>query len=52
MLCGWMSTSILSAGTSNSQRASFSSHPDYDLYVATDAEARRIAREILSKGKS
>ena len=30
------------------QRATFSSQPDYDIYVKTDAEARRIARESLT----
>jgi 1-deoxy-D-xylulose-5-phosphate reductoisomerase len=48
--CGFLQMADVIAETM--QRASFSSHPDYDLYVATDAEARRIAREILSKGKS
>ena len=47
--CGFLQMADVIAETM--QRASFSSHPDYDLYVATDAEARRIAREILSKGK-
>ena len=48
--CGFLQMADVIAETM--QRATFSSHPDYDLYVATDAEARRIAREILSKGKS
>ena len=48
--CGFLQMADVIAETMH--RASFSSHPDYDLYVATDAEARRIAREILSKGKS
>ena len=30
------------------QKATFSATPDYDVYVATDAEARRIAAECLS----
>ena len=30
------------------QRATFDNNPDYDTYVATDAEARRIAAELLS----
>ncbi len=30
------------------QRCTFSATPDYDTYVATDAEARRIADEIIS----
>ena len=29
------------------QRASFDASPDYDVYVKTDAEARKIARELL-----
>ena len=29
------------------QRATFDATPDYDTYVATDAEARRIAEEEL-----
>ena len=29
------------------QRATFSARPDYEVYVETDAEARRIARESL-----
>ncbi len=48
--CGFLQMADVIAETM--QRATFSSHPDYGLYVATDAEARRIAREILSKGKS
>ena len=31
------------------QRATFSASPDYDVYVQTDAEARRIAAELLNK---
>ena len=30
------------------QRATFDPSPDYDTYVATDAEARRIAAELLN----
>ena len=30
------------------QRATFQSNPDYDVYVATDGEARRIAAEIMN----
>ena len=29
------------------QRATFSRNPDYDVYIQTDAEARRIATELL-----
>jgi hypothetical protein len=28
-------------------RAAFDRHPDYGVYVSTDAEARSIAREVL-----
>ena len=30
------------------QKVPFSATPDYDVYVNTDAEARRIAGELLS----
>ena len=33
------------------QRCTFSNHPDYDTYIQTDQEARRIAIELLA-GKS
>ena len=29
------------------QRATFSKNPDYDTYIASDAEARRIAQAML-----
>ena len=29
------------------EKATFDAHPSYDTYVATDAEARRLAKEIL-----
>ena len=29
------------------QRATFCARPDYDTYIATDAEARRVAAEML-----
>lgn len=32
------------------QRATFEAHPDYDIYVKTDLEARRIANELLNEG--
>lgn len=32
------------------QRATFEAHPDYDVYVKTDLEARRIANELLNEG--
>ena len=31
------------------QRATFSASPDYEVYVKTDAEARRIAAELLNR---
>ena len=33
------------------QRATFSATPDYDTYIATDAEARRIAAELMAQYK-
>ena len=30
-------------------RATFSATPDYDTYIATDAEARRIAAELMAQ---
>lgn len=32
------------------QRATFEAHPDYEVYVQTDLEARRIANELLNEG--
>jgi 1-deoxy-D-xylulose-5-phosphate reductoisomerase len=29
------------------QRCTFDANPTYDTYIATDAEARRIATEIM-----
>ncbi|MCH3995186.1 MAG: 1-deoxy-D-xylulose-5-phosphate reductoisomerase [Prevotella sp.] len=29
------------------QKATFDSHPDYDIYMSTDAESRQIATEIM-----
>jgi 1-deoxy-D-xylulose-5-phosphate reductoisomerase len=29
------------------QRVSFDANPSYDTYVQTDAEARRVAEELL-----
>ncbi|MGX8698088.1 MAG: 1-deoxy-D-xylulose-5-phosphate reductoisomerase, partial [Prevotella sp.] len=31
------------------QRATFDKNPGYDTYVATDAEARRVATELLDR---
>lgn len=43
--CGFMQMSDIIEKTMN--RVSFSSTPDYDTYVSTDAEARRVATELL-----
>ena len=32
------------------QRATFEANPDYEVYVQTDQEARRIANELLNEG--
>ena len=32
------------------QRVAFDAHPSYDTYVQTDAEARRVASELLGEG--
>ena len=32
------------------QRVAFEAHPSYDTYVQTDAEARRVASELLKEG--
>ena len=44
--CGFLQMSDVISETM--QRCTFSSTPDYDTYIATDAEARRIASELLS----
>lgn len=43
--CGFMQMSDIIEETMN--RVSFSSTPDYDTYINTDAEARRVATELL-----
>lgn len=43
--CGFMQMSDIIEKTMS--RVSFSSTPDYDTYVSTDAEARRVATELL-----
>lgn len=43
--CSFMQMSDIIEKTMN--RVAFSDKPDYDTYVATDAEARRVAREML-----
>ena len=44
--CSFLQMSDIIAETM--QRCTFSAKPDYDTYIATDAEARRIASELLS----
>lgn len=43
--CGFTQMSDIIENTMS--RVSFSSAPDYDTYVSTDAEARRVATELL-----
>lgn len=43
--CGFTQMSDIIEKTMS--RVSFSSAPDYDIYVSTDAEARRVATELL-----
>ena len=43
--CGFLQMSDIIAETM--QRATYSASADYDTYIATDAEARRIATELL-----
>lgn len=43
--CGFTQMSDIIEKTMN--RVSFNSAPDYDTYVSTDAEARRVATELL-----
>ena len=43
--CGFLQMSDIIGETM--QRCTFSANPDYDTYVATDAEARRIAEAML-----
>ena len=45
--CGFIQMSDIIAETM--QRCTFSATPDYDTYIATDAEARRIATELMKK---
>ena len=45
--CGFLQMSDIIAETM--QRCTFSATPDYDTYIQTDAEARRIATELLAK---
>jgi len=45
--CGFLQMGDIIAETM--QRCTFDKNPNYDTYVKTDAEARRIATELLSK---
>ena len=43
--CGFLQMADIIAETM--QRCTYSATPDYDTYIATDAEARRIASELM-----
>ncbi len=43
--CGFLQMGNIIAETM--QRATFSKNPDYDVYIQSDAEARRIATELM-----
>jgi 1-deoxy-D-xylulose-5-phosphate reductoisomerase len=43
--CSFLQMSDIIAETM--QRCTFDANPTYDTYIATDAEARRIATEIM-----
>jgi len=45
--CGFLQMSDIISETM--QRCSFSKNPDYEVYIQTDLEARRIASELLAK---
>lgn len=45
--CGFLQMGDFIAETM--QRATFDKNPSYDTYIATDAEARRIATELMNK---
>lgn len=45
--CGFLQMSDIIEATM--QRVAFSSTPDYDTYVATDHEARRVAAELMKR---
>ncbi|MCD8287029.1 MAG: 1-deoxy-D-xylulose-5-phosphate reductoisomerase [Clostridia bacterium] len=47
--CGFLQMGEIIEKTMN--RVAFSSVSDYDTYIATDAEARRVAEELLKQGK-
>ncbi|MCD8202364.1 MAG: 1-deoxy-D-xylulose-5-phosphate reductoisomerase, partial [Prevotella sp.] len=46
--CGFLQMGEIIEKTMN--RVAFSSVSDYDTYIATDAEARRVAEELLKQG--
>lgn len=45
--CGFLDMSDIIEKTM--QRVAFDPHPDYDVYIASDQEARRIATEIMNQ---
>ena len=45
--CGFLQMSDIIAETM--QRCTYDASPTYDIYIATDAEARRIATELMNK---
>lgn len=45
--CGFLDMSDIIEKTM--QRVAFDPHPDYDIYIASDQEARRIATEIMNQ---
>ena len=45
--CGFLQMGDIIAETM--QRATFSKNPDYDVYIQSDAEARRIASDLMLK---
>ena len=45
--CGFLQMGDIIAETM--QRATFDKNPTYETYIATDAEARRIASELMNK---
>ena len=45
--CGFLDMSDIIEKTM--QLVAFAPHPDYDVYIASDQEARRIATEIMNQ---
>ena len=39
---------VLRADRTGAHRVAFDKNPDYDIYVQTDAEARRVAQSIMN----